>query len=209
MLSSGHQTVEGQKSTMFLLFSFFYPPYHSSFRLCVLKAVVFRGDQRTWHNAHFVAPSKIWYTAVSQWRQSQGIFHVCLSSDSKHTFVISLENFKSGHDFSSILWDQQEVFFYLWMSKLNFLFINEMQSVFIEEQLTSDCFPVAKIPFVSEMESLILKYPVDSHWQVRSLKPSIYLLAFKFPLGYTDSVIWYLPQLAIHNCLYFQYPQRD
>lgn len=150
-LSSGHQTVEGQKSTMFHLFSFFYPPYHSSFRLRILKAVVFRGDQTTRHNAHFVAPSKIWYTAVSQWRQSQGIFLVCLSSDSKHAFVISLENFKSGHDFSSILWDQQEVLFYPWMSKLNFLFVSEMQSVFIEEQLTSDCFPVAKIAFVSEM----------------------------------------------------------
>lgn len=64
-LSSGHQTVEGQKSTMFLLFFFFYPPYHSSFRLCILKAVVFRGDQRTWHNTQFVAPGRVWYTALS------------------------------------------------------------------------------------------------------------------------------------------------
>lgn len=94
-LSSGHQTAEGQKSTMFLLVFFFYPPYHSSFRLCILKAVVFRGDQRTWHNAQFVAPSRIWYTMLSWWRQSQGIFLVCLYSD-KHLFVISLENFKSG-----------------------------------------------------------------------------------------------------------------
>lgn len=42
-LSSGHQTVRGQKSGMFLLFFFLYPPYHSSFRLCVLKGGEIKG----------------------------------------------------------------------------------------------------------------------------------------------------------------------
>lgn len=69
--------------------------------------------------------------------------------DNKHTSAISLENFKSEHGFSSKLQNEQEVLFYSWLSKLNFLLINEMQSVFLEGQLTSDCFPVAKVPFVS------------------------------------------------------------
>lgn len=159
------------------------------FQALYTKSSSIQGDQRTRHNAHFVAPSKIWYTAVSQWRQSQGIFHVCLSSDSKHAFVISLENFKSGHDFSSILWDQQEVLFYL--SKLNFLFINEMQSVFIEEQLTSDVFLWQRYPLsvkwnLSFWNTLLIPTdrfvvwsppfifsPLSSHWGILILSSDI------------------------------------
>lgn len=44
----------------------------------------------------------------------------------------------------------RKYFFYPWFSKLNFLFVNEMHTVFMEKQLTPDCFPVAKILFVSE-----------------------------------------------------------
>lgn len=44
----------------------------------------------------------------------------------------------------------RKYFFLSLVVKTEFFFVNEVHAVFIEEQLTPDGFPVAKIPFVSD-----------------------------------------------------------
>lgn len=52
-----------------------------------------------------------------------------------------------------------------------------MHTVFIEEQLTPDCFPVAKIFFVSENVISQLEIHCDFNWRVHNLRPSVSLPA--------------------------------
>lgn len=129
-----------------------------------------RGDQRSWHNAQLVAPSKIWYTTLSQWGQSQGMPLVCLWNN-KHVFVVSLENFKSGHGFSSLLWDQQEVLFLSLLVKMEFLFFRGNAHCTDRSRASTCLLSCGTELSVSEGAVPHFEVPIGSQWWIWNPRP--------------------------------------